>query len=664
VPSVHDGEVLGGFGGFGGGGGVAYSVVSYMGWDATSAPNFSTDVDYTSTTTWNGLNVINYEPAHYPNFNQGGSLILNNGQPLPDPSFQTSLATDFPPGGANYGNFVNYIVGNPEITIYNDLKQLQAAGFNGVRLYGGEPPKVYVATIQAAYQLSQVSGHHFYVYYEVGTADLSGTDYYGGTVAQRETTLYTQLVSDGRPPSTAEGTLQILHYVINIVGPAVFSQTVPVVFFSHEMLVSPKGTNPSTLTDDNSSTPLLQWGVNATRALLKKELGANPLPAVSTAIVAGQVVQVSTTYQPEVKKLIDTIQHDAMAPISYDVYPFQWGDRYFDQKHDYVNDSSVIANAYPAGAQYYDNTSWTGGPLPTPSWTVPQTVTKADLMWSLQWMTDRVNWIWGHLANKGDQTGQLIAETGWASDGTYQDASLKPIMGNLQDAKDYYDTLKPSGFKVANAPIMYFMAYDVPWKDTDSTLFSENHYGVLGWSNLTKVITGEAQYAPLTRPFAVLALAPTSGPGGIVYANSGQTGESTAYSYQIANESAVNIPWFWGSTRFSNGQPNGPSITWIPSPAVLLSEGSTLTITSPMPGTVYPKAIELTFSATAGNGGTPGVQVAGSVNPSDIGANLQQSTGWSVIGNPATLYMAYAWLHDGTTSTANMVPIYEDFWAG
>jgi hypothetical protein len=290
---------------------------------------------------------------------------------------------------------------------------------------------------------------------------------------------------------------------------------------------------------------------------------------------------------------------------------------------------------------------------------VAQTVTKADLMWSLQWMTDRVNWIWGHLAGKGDQTGQLMAETGWASAGTYQDPSLKPIVGNLQDAKDYYDTLNGLSFKVANAPVMDFMAYDVPWKSTVSTLFSENHFGLFGWTNLPKFITSSASYAPLTRPFAVVSVTPYN-PNGIPYANTGQSARSTAYSYQLGSGSTVAIPWFWGSSQqFSNGQPTGQSQTSIPNPSRIVSADTSLTLTSPMPGPNQPSSVTLAFSAT-GNNGNPGVVPVGSIGT--VG-NLVQA-GYSLQGQAAVLYLSFGWLHGGADlPKSNFVPVYEDFWA-
>lgn len=367
---------------------VPYSVVNFMGWTPGTAPNYAQDVDYTSNaTSWSNLKVVNYEPAHYPSFSSSGILTLNNGTtPLPDGSFQANIANDFPQGGQDYGTYVNYLTGNPMITIYNDLQQLQAAGFNGVRLYGSESAVVYVATIEAAYKLSHVQGGQpFYVYYEVGvTPRLFDPMFYGGSIAQRQTTLYNILTNDDRPATQPTATLQELHYVINVVGPQVFAATVPVVFFSHEDLVQEQGNN-GPFNDDNSSTQLLRWGINATRALLKNELGGQPLPTVTTAILAGQIVQVNKAYHDEVMKLLSTIEHDPNAPLCYDIYPFQYGDRYYDQVHPYPNtDPNNIPNAFPNGAMYYDNTSWSSGPPPAATWSVQDTVSKADLMWSLQ----------------------------------------------------------------------------------------------------------------------------------------------------------------------------------------------------------------------------------------------------------------------------------------
>lgn len=642
-----------------GGGGatpVDYSVATSMNWDPTSGPHYATDVDYQSTTLWQTLKVINYEPSHYPKFDANGDLVDVQGHPLGDTSFQANLGIDFPPGGLNYGTFVNYILGNPAITIANDLVQLQAAGFNGVRLYN-PVPKVYVATILAAHELTQRTGQPFYVYYEVAAPDLSSTNFYGGTVAERETKLFTAEVSDNRPAPGPEGSLQSLHYVINLVGAQVFSEVVPLVFFSHEMLVSPNNSNPTTLNDSNSSVPLLRWGINATRELLTIELGTNPLPAVTTALLAGQVVSVSDVYQPEVKKLIDTIQHDPNAPIAYDDYPFQWGNRYFDQVHPYTNGAGLIPNAYPPGTQNYsDNTSWIGGqPAPAPTHTIQDTVNEADLMWSLAWMTERVDHIYGN----GGPAKQLIAETGWATAGGYQDASGRQIVGDLNDAKTYFETLQQASFKVGNTPVMYFSAYDEPLKEGNATLFSENHYGVFGWSNIPKFFSDSTTFHPLTRPFAVLGVNPTNPNNGTPVSNPGQTATDAAYTLQLSGGTLQSVPWFWGGQRFSNDRALGSSITWIPNADILVPQGQTVTIASLKPGSSLPAQVQIQFVVL---NNVPTLQFVDPSQGNQIGNLAYQG---DANGHAWKLFLAFPWLHDGSNNfnSPTFKPAYQDFWA-
>lgn len=565
-------------------GSAVYSVASAMQW-GTTAPTFSTNVSYTSGTTWQTANVVDYSPSHYADFNSSGQLTFSDGAVLGDTTFQTNLPTDSPFLSANpaAGTYVNYLQGNPQLLIYQDLSQLAAAGFNGVRLYA-VGPQAEIATIMAAKQLSADLGKPFYVEIEVYVPDLSQSTYYGGTVASRIQTLYNQEVAAtlAGQPGLVEGGLQQLHYVINMVGADVFSQTVPVVFFGHEELVQPTSDIGQPLTDDNSSVPLLNWGINATRAILANDLsGQSTLPSVSSPIVAGQVVDVSTANNPEIATFIHTIQADTNAPISYDVYAFQWADIYFDTTaNPYVNNNGVIANAYPPNAAYYDRTTgWDSGPPPSaPNFTVDDAVNNANLMWSLQWMTDRVNWIWGTPQGQGGSALQLVAETGWASAQPYTQTAAgggagKQVTGTQADAQAYFDAVKTAGFKIGNTPIMYFEAYDEPVKETDASQYSENHYGIYGWTGLPKFFTDTVSH-PLTTPFAIVSIDPTDiQPNGVAQADAGKLATDTAYTLQVTNGgvvkpgSSVDVPFFWGTGGFSDGNALGNSVTWLPTPA-------------------------------------------------------------------------------------------------
>lgn len=663
---------------------AVYSVATAMGW-GTTAPTYTTNVAYNSAGTWEGLNVVDYSPSHYADFNSSGQLTFSDGAVLGDTTFQTNLPTDSPYLSANTqaGQFVNYIQGNPQLLIYHDLAQLQAAGFDGVRLYA-DGPQATIATIMAAQQLSTDSGSQFYVELEVYVPDLSQSQYYGGTVQSRIQTLFSQEVA-ATPAGQAglvEGGLQQLHYVINMVGASTFSQVVPLVFFGHEDLVQPTSATGQALTDANSSVPLLQWGINATRALLQQDLAGQTLPSVTTALVAGQVVDVSTANNPEIAKLIDTIQTDTNSPIAYDVYAFQWANTYFDNtKYAYNNGPDVIANAYPPNAEYYDRTTgWTQGPPPgAANFTVADAVTKADLMWSLQWMSDRVNWIWGTPQGQGGVAKQLVAETGWASAQPYTQTAAgggagKQVTGTQADAQAYFNAVKAANFKIGNTPVMYFEAYDEPVKETDASMYSENHYGIYGWTALPKFFSDPSTVThPLTEAFVVVTIAPTDlQPNAVAQADQGKLATDTAYTLQVTNGgtvkpgSSINVPFFWGTGGYSDGNNLGSSVTWMPNPSVLLSNGDVLTITSADPNSInpaanYPATITLTYNSS--NSFSTAVTDS---NPAAAGETLVAPTGnFGAVGSSWELFTSFPWLHGGSNNygdTSTFPPVYQDFW--
>jgi hypothetical protein len=671
------------------------SVADYMGW-GTSAPMYPTDVAYTSNMTWQNIKVINYKPSHYPLFNSSGALVDANNVRLIDTSFQNSLATDFPLDPAKYGTYVNYLVGNPYITVMNDLEQLQAAGFNGVRLYD-DVPSLNIAVIEDAHQLT-LAGHPFYVEYEVTAPDLSNAPYLGqGSVQDRINALYKTETNTG-VKGTTEGGFQILHYVINIVGPQVFAQTVPVVYFTHENLLSNAGPG-DTLTDQNTSVPLLRWGVNALRQMLAKELAGNTSPAVTSPILSGQVVQVSLLDYPEISKFIHTVQTDPDAPIAYDNYPYQWANRYYNVnptypelmgKAPYVNNPQfVIANAYPEnvnnlpggqkGTAYYDATwtatakPWTTGTLPNdfvpnPGFTVADSVTDGALKFSMQWVVDRVNWIYGHLEGKpSNQANQLVAETGWATDQLYTDGAGKVVPGNLNHAQQYYDTLKNMNFKVGNAPIMYFEAYDEPLKTpnvrSNFGMFSENHYGIFTWSGKPRFSSvPDSVKSPIVTPFTIVGIAPIfynpPGKQGLApQTNTDQTASDTAYTYKVNDGPVVAVPWYVGGTAYSNGV-TGNRITKIPNLDVLLHGGDQLKLTSAEPpGGSIPSSVTLIYNVSTNkvtfSDGTDNKFGVGNV--AYFPNNVPQGSEWK-------LFTTFEWLHKGKAPfQGNWV--YQDYWA-
>lgn len=663
----------------------AFRVKDFMGWTDTAKDYDGSPVAYASSGDWESLKVINYEPSHYVNVAPDGTLWFTKdnqrSEQLNDTTFHDNLAREMP-DAAKKSPYLSYLQGNPQITVYNDLKQLQHAGFDGVRLYAS-PPGVYVATILAANQLAQDTGKPFYVEYEVAAPNLS-TNYVAGSRMDRINALYNDLTSADDP----EGSLQTLHYVINVVTPEVFSKVVPLVFFTHENLVQPKG-SPSKITDDNSSVPLLRWGINAVRDVLKEELeGQSKLPGVTTALLAGHAVQVSLDVHPAVETLIDVIQVDANSPVAYDVYPFQWANRYFNTDHELINDGkNIIDDAYPVPPggtlRYTDRTvlgtdtdgkeiDWeTGAPPIAPVFPVSATVTGHDpaqptkpiLEWSLQWMVDRINWIWGHLNQGKDTTKQLIAETGWASAQTYTDKEAddgsalgRILTGNFDDAKAYYQTIAGLGFEVDNVPVMYFSAYDEPAKTSNAhpNMFSENHYGIFTWSGIPKFTTDDDMH-PLTGPFGIMSMAPFFVDGSPLK-EPGTNDADTAYTISIRGKRQFDVPWYWGGTTWSDGATK--RITKIPNPEIVLSDGDIVDITpihfTPPPDGSSPGKLSVKYDWASNS----------LVKLSDFAFSID-SPNANPVGSKFTLNTSFDWYHTDNdwNVPGKYIPVYQDWWA-
>ncbi|MHC1726032.1 MAG: hypothetical protein AB9866_08520 [Syntrophobacteraceae bacterium] len=635
---------------------VQTSVAAFMGWGKT-APNFTKDVAYQSSDAWEDpahLPAINFEPSHYPHFTNG-KVTFANGTALADTTFQQALENDFPPWQEG-GPYINYIQGNPEITVETNLRQLKAAGFKAVRLYAS-PPQVYIPTILAAHKLNMK------VYLEVAAPDLSKAPYAtGNNIKARQQALFNDLVRQAGP-GVGEGSVQCLHYIINAVGKSVFSQTVVLIFFTHENLVSPTTTVNQTLTDANCSVPELRWGVNLLRSLLIRELAGEPLPAVTTPILAGQVVQVSLKVHPEISKLIRTIRTDKNAPIAYDNYPFQWGIRYFNTFDPYINKPAfVIPNAYPPNSHWIDKcmvngVKWVSGDPPiAPLHSIRETVLNKDLMFSLNWIVDSVNWIWGG-RKKGAKVKQIMAETGWPTAQFYQNGTR--VTGNLADAKQYFNAVKIGNggqrtFMMDNCPIVYFSAYDEPIKESNAypNMFSENHYGIYGWSGIPKFFA-ESTLNPLLQPFTILGIVPANPLDGIPRMRLRETLPTDArYSYSLNGDTAVDVPWYAGVNILKGGGSVGSSICWLPNHDILLSTGDSIVIRNPSsPNTITLKSDD---------GSTVAYQ-----NPDDkikTGSNLTSVS--NPYGTSWKLWLSYPWDHGGQLNpTSQNEKVYSNWWA-
>ncbi len=633
------------------------NVADFMGWK--SAPDFTTDIDYTSSGAWessDNLPVINYEPSHYPHFKRG----VNNQYTISvkDDSFQKSLKTDLP-FYDKVGGYIEYMVGNPEVTIYNDLKKLKAQGFKGVRLYASDP-KTYVNTIQSAYDLGMK------VYLTVDVPDLSNWPL--KDMKARRNDLFNILTRQGPD----EGSLQCLHYIISVVGKSVFSATVPLVFFGNEKLLQPKSLQGKDYTDANCTVPELRWGINLTRALLAGELQNEPHPAVTTAILAGQITQVSLGVHTGVAKLVETIRHDSRAPISYTVYPFQWGSRYFDADPQPYNSSpDTIPNAYPKGAKYYDRCkeAWNSGlPNFNPGHSVREMVmdgNAGNIKFSLKWTVDMVNWIWGG-ATPGGTVKQIIAETGWPSERPFStngcpDPPGRMVEGKFPEAKEYFLALKDLGFKVENCPVMYFYAFDEPLKEPNDcpNRFSEKHFGIYGWSGIPKFFP-ETLPNPLLQPFVVFSIASPNGANGFPQMKTTDTSASdiqfsvSPFRERTGTGNELQVPWYFGADRL--GDTKGGTICYFPPVNMLVSQGEILTVTT---FASFDKKDNVTTTITIKNSDGSTLSYVNSDDAAKTRSSLQAfptDTGLSY-----KLWMNYWWTHGQEKNTNQNV--FADWWA-
>ncbi len=621
------------------------NVADFMGWKST--PLYSTDVEYKSSDAWESsdyLPIINYEPGHYAHFTKGAGgnydIVVN------DNSFRgDNLKTDLP-DYQKVGGYVEYILGIPEATIHDDLKRLKAAGFKGVRLYASDA-RIYALTILAAHDLKMK------VYLTVAIPDISNWPLKDTNARLND--LYNEITRQGPD----EGTLQRLHFIINFVTKSVFSETVPLVFFGNESLLQPDAYKGKDYTDQYCTTLELKWGINLVRDLLKKELENESLPAVTTPILSGQVVQVGRGVHDGVARLVSTIQKDINSPIAYTTYPFQWASRYYDaDPRPYRGDSGTMDKAYPEGAKYYDRwkENWTSGPpIFAPVHTVREMVTDgeaANILFSLKWMVDRVNWIWGG-TTPGGVARQLIAETGWPSDQPYSKECSGTIVvkGNADDAKEYFSAVRSLNYKVDNCPILYFAAFDEPLKDTNNCdlKLSEKHYGIYRWTGIPKFFSDNTPNL-LQKPFAVLSMAPPDGSEGVPQMRKTDSSPTdTQYTITFQNGTELQARWYLGSTQLSDTRGGTLCKFWHPN--VIVSQGDTVVISSPVS--------KDTISLVNSTGTT--ISYSNATDKGKTGENLKLDEG--SLGASYKLYLNYKWTHGNLDMNNTAQDVYADWWA-
>lgn len=266
----------------------------------------------------------------------------------------SQVGVDYNPNHYPTGNVFNnqdvfYTSGNPGTTnVYAEILQLQDAGFTSVRSYQTEPYS-WIDIINQAHALGMK------VVYEANIPQTSD-----GFICAFST--ITEIIP------CAEAVLQS---VIDNVTPAVFADTVTLVFAGHENYCGIGAPPPCPGTSTN-----INYLVGAVKALQTK-LAANGLTTpVGSALVSGNLV--TPPLNGDMNTLIAS--YSATAPLGYDPYPFQWGVPVANSV-DSVGTTNSIAYDYSQvmAQSFYTSprtimmaeTGWAGTNDPQPSYTYP-----------------------------------------------------------------------------------------------------------------------------------------------------------------------------------------------------------------------------------------------------------------------------------------------------
>ena len=233
--------------------------------------------------------------------------------------------------------------------------------------------------------------------------------------------IYEAAIPQGGNQTSIDNAVEVLNDVIDVVGVPTFQNTVTLVFAGHENY---SNTNVAYLT---SAIGQLQ------NALAQQGLSAVP---VGTALVSGNLV---TPGSPsDMQTLISA--SSASAPLGFDPYPFQWG------------------------------------------------VTPADQAASNAGLTNSIAWDYVQVKQQPFYDGSkpiLMAETGWATEGTGQWANYFCYLHNIPcrptvaNAADYlqavYRFVRTTSY---TSSVLVFEAYDEPAKSPTHPDNAENHYGI------------------------------------------------------------------------------------------------------------------------------------------------------------------------------------------
>lgn len=326
--------------------------------------------------------------------------------------------------------FFTGTLNNPAATnVYAELQQLQNAGFTTVRSYQTEPYS-WIDIINQANALGMK------VIYEADIPQLPADTNYPGCPLGPQ---------DYIPCAQAT-----LNSVINVVTPAVFNNTVILVFAGHENYCEAGNSIPPC--NGSSNISYLTSAVTALQSTLSTQSLTTP---VGSALVSGNLVTPSPAISTDMQTLINS--YSAAAPLAFDPYPFQFG----------------VA------------------PVTSAVW-VPPLSTTSQLVNSLAW---------DYIQVVGSTTPPalpaaspqpfytpgrvlLTAETGWATAGntsTYACNSPGPCMPSVANATTYFQSLyqlntnnfvATSGYNIG---VLAFEAYDEPAKSGPT---AEQNYGL------------------------------------------------------------------------------------------------------------------------------------------------------------------------------------------
>lgn len=198
----------------------------------------------------------------------------------------TFIGVDYAPAHYPQGDARNL---EDEANVMPEVKQLQLAGFNTIRMYE-EPGKTWIAAINAA------NNQGMQVIYQLGTC-------------QSDPVTHNCINGPGTFASVLATEITRLQGVITQLSNTTFQKIVPLILVGNEVFIT-NGQDQSNLSD-------LLSAVTAVRAI------ADPLGIPVSISLQGDVwISTDSKIKADLKKLVAALT--ANAPIGVNIYPFQW----------------------------------------------------------------------------------------------------------------------------------------------------------------------------------------------------------------------------------------------------------------------------------------------------------------------------------------------------